>query len=128
MKLVLSLRFFARKTISQKFGSQIKIGPRRFGAMAFARQMPNRNSHEILLLYNERKMATWAHKIFKQVRVQNCKEGCVFPMAVVPILHHVEVGRNEHRIDAPHFTPQNLQKSVYELTLKFFNFQSNALF
>ena len=96
--------------------------------MAFARQMPNRNSHEILLLYNERKMATWAHKIFKQVRVQNCKEGCVFPMAVVPILHHVEVGRNEHRIDAPHFTPQNLQKSVYELTLKFFNFQSNALF
>ena len=32
-----------------------------------------------------------------------CKGGCVFLMVVVAMLFHVEIGRNDHREDAPHF-------------------------
>ena len=31
------------------------------------------------------------------------KVGCFFPMVIVSILSHVELGRDEHRKDAPHF-------------------------
>ena len=33
----------------------------------------------------------------------SCKVGCVFLMVVVAMLFHLEIGRNHHRKDAPHF-------------------------
>ena len=32
------------------------------------------------------------------------KEGCVFPVVVVPMLSHAEFGPNDHQEDASHFT------------------------
>ena len=39
------------------------------------------------------------------------KVGCVFLMVVVAMLFHVEIGRNDHREDAPHFMKLSRQRN-----------------
>ena len=40
------------------------------------------------------------------------KVGCIFPMVVISIVRHAELGRNDHREDAPHFTFQTFHVAL----------------
>ena len=57
------------------------------------------------------KMAIPIMTIFVKNSKKTYKVGCVFPMVVVFILHHVEFGPNGLREDAPHFLGRILKNS-----------------
>ena len=48
------------------------------------------------------------------------KVGCVFPMVVVSMLFHAEIGRIDHREGAPHFSNPNLTLKIPKFASKNF--------